>query len=489
MANIRIAISALAIYDQLAAAAVPSLVAAYRPFGINLVIEKGVQLASDPVTPVAWQQLVLQLAKRSASVSPAAPAHVIFATMPPGYDLSINGQLLNETRGLCALYLGAGSFQTPSPFKRLDLVAQVLIHEVGHMLNLTHGDSYGYKHSDAMMPTLERLQQAPLPAWQVAVADAASRQEVPLQIPSPTYYYPFGAQCRACLRDAETNPQWWPWRTRFRDEFNSAGAQSDFSLSVAIDAPSLPAAVTVGDGVCFTLRVRNDGSQPVPVPMHIGPEFGTMTVAVEAHGTEPVFFKPDNYRCSSGKTVVLPGETLLRSFSLVPSPDGPLFSVAGPHVLRVQLFSTESGSRLLLGAAAASIVVVEGAAETSGANRVAAQLVASVRGHHSLPAQVDFDKLNALVKSSTIAQHARYKLALLHSGEEKTRLLRQCLRASVPTAIRHRAARQLAMQLLQSGWKFPKVLSSMRRYHLDERDEELFETLKRMGQGWNALNG
>lgn len=488
MANIRLAISALAIYEQLAVAAIPYLIAAYRPFGIEIHVEKGIQLQADPITSDGWQQLISHLTQSSSAATPPVPAHVIFATVPPGLDRSINGQLLNETRGLCALFLGANSFQTPSPFKRLDLVAQVLIHEVGHMLNLTHGDSYGFGHSDSMMPTLERQQQAPLAAWQAALADAALRHELPLQIPSPTYYYPFAAQCRACLRAAATDPRWWPWRSKFRDEFsNGAGTQSDFSLDISIDPASLPEIITTGDGISFTLQIRNGGEQPIPIPMHIGPEFGTMSVATKAEGKSPVLFKPDNYRCSSGKIAVLPGETVLRSFSLIPAPGESLFSEAGTHTLQVELFTSVGGSRLLAGTAVASISIVQPAAMTGAANQVAAQLVATIRGHHALPTRGDFDKLHSLIENSTIAQHARYKLAMLHSGDQRVRLLKECLMPGAPTAVRHRAARQLAIHLLQSGWKLSRVMSSMRRYRLDERDEELFETLERMGQGWNTL--
>lgn len=491
MAKIRLAFSGLPVYEPLAAAATEHLIAAYKPFGVEIApVAGGLQLPSDPVTSSAWQTLIMQLANLSGAASPPEPAHVIFATAPPGLDLSINGQLLNETRGLCALYLGASSFQTPSPFKRLDLVAQVLIHEVGHMLNLTHGDAYGYGHADAMMPTVDRQRQAPLPAWQAAVNDAAQRHEPALKIPAPTYFHPFAAQCRACLRDAATNPQWWPWRSRFRDEFGAGTtSQGDFSLSVNIDTSSLPEIITTGDGLSFTLRIRNVGEQPVPLPMHIGPEFGTMSVAVQAAHGDPVSFRPDNYRCSSAKIAVLPGQTLTRSFSLIPCPGEALFTREGTHSVRVELFTTDDGGRLSVGAATASIEVVEPQGQANSAIKVATQLVATLRGNHALPTRSDFDQLPSLLAKSTIAQHARYKLALLHDGDERVLLLKECLSADASTAVRHRAARQLALHLLQAGWKTPRVMSWMRRFHRDERDDELFETLERMGHGWNTLLG
>ncbi|RZL04169.1 MAG: hypothetical protein EOP36_01670 [Rubrivivax sp.] len=487
MADIRLAISTLANYQQLATAAAPHLVAAYQPFGINLHLEPGTTLPEDPVTSYGWQQLIASLSQRSGMVSPPAPAHVIFATVPPGLDRSINGQLLNDTRGLCALFLGASSFQTPSPYNRVDLVAQVLIHEVGHLLNLTHGDAYGYGHSDSMMPTTDRQQQTPLAAWQLAAADAAHRGEPALLIPSQIYTYPFGAQCRACLRAGATNPAWWPWRSKFRDEFGGGvGDWSDFSLDVSIDPASLPTMITLGDGISFTLRIRNGGRQPVPMPLHIGPDFGTMTVTTTAVGKAPVRFRADNYRCSSAKTSILPGQTLLRSFSLVPSPQEGLFTLTGAHTLSIELFSSDSGGRVRVGQAQANLDVVQPPSAVTVANGIAARLVATVRGH-ALPTKGEFGKLNAIAEGSTMAQHARYKLAMLHGGDERDRLLLQCMAPGVQTAVRHRAARQLALDGLQSGRKVSKVMSSMRRYWRDERDDELLETLERMELGWKTL--
>lgn len=489
VADIRLAVSYLPTYQALVAAALPHLVNAFSPFGVNLKPEQGHVLGRDPVDTAGWRQVMDVLTQQSASQNPPAPAHVVFAEVPPGFDRSINGQLLNRARGVCAVFFGANSFQTPSPFQRLDLAAQVLIHEVGHLLNLTHGDAYasgGY--ADALMPTTDRQRQLPIDAWKRAVADAAARNEPPISIPAPTLTYPFGAQCRACLRDAAANPQWWPWRSAFRGDFDIATESQDTSLRVAIRNLARGEPIRAGHGIDFTLEIRNDGEQPVPLPTHIGPEFGTMVVSsVQADGGDEYSFVPDGYRCSSAKQAILPGTAIFRSFSIIPSADQAFLRDAGRHVLKVRLNSSEQGDLRQLGAAEVAVEV-----QASGASResatVATELIGASRGANPLPRRDAFVHLEQLAPRSAIAYHAKYKLALLHTGRERKRLLRECMERVAPLAVRHRAGRQLVLDQLRAGRMKSWPSKAMRRAFNQPEDAEFFETLERMRDGWNALS-
>lgn len=489
MAEIRLAVSLLPAYQQLVAAALPHLVNAFSPFGVNLRLEQGHVLNRDPVDAAGWRQVMNALTQQSAAQNPPAPAHVVFAEVPPGFDRSINGQLLNRSRGVCAVFFGANSFQTPTPGQRLDLVAQVLIHEVGHLLNLTHGDAFasgGY--ADALMPTTDRQRQLPVDAWRQAVADAAARNEPPLSAPVPTLTYPFGAQCRACLRDAANNPAWWPWRSAFRGDFDIATESQDTSLKLAITNLAQGEPVLPGQGINFTLEIRNNGEQPVPLPTHIGPEFGTLVVSsVRESGGKEHYFVPDGYRCSSAKQAILPGTSILRSFSLIPPADEYFLRDQGMHTLRVRLNSSEQGERRQLGAAEAN-VRVQPSDDAQVAAKVAAELMGASRGANPLPSREAFGQLEQLPAGSAIAAHAKYKLALLHSGSERTRLLRECMTRGVPTAVRHRAGRQFVLDRLREGRVRDWPAKSLRRAFNRPEDEEFFETLERMRDGWNALS-
>jgi hypothetical protein len=489
MANIRLAVSYLPQYEPLLAAALQPLVAAFSPFGVHIHPERGAALERDPVDAPAWRNVINTLTQSSASSNPPAPAHVVLATVPPGFDQSINGQLLNRARGICAVYFGASSFQTPSPFKRLDLVVQVLVHEVGHLLNLVHGDTALSTHADALMPTSDRQRQLPADAWRAAVADAAARGEPPIAAPLPTLAYPFGAQCRACLRAAATNPQWWPWRSPFRGDFDVGTEVQDSSLRLSFANAPGGLATQVGDGINFTLEIRNDGTQPVPLPTHIGPEFGTLQVSiVPGDETAERHFVPDGYRCSSARQAVLPGESILRSFSIVPSPEQELFNAEGIHTLRVRLNSTDAtGRRVHLGTGEAS-VNVQPTQGSRAATNVAAELIGALRGANAFPNEVSFQRLAQLSDTSPIAHHARYKLALMHDGGTRRRLLNDCVKPGVPPAIRHRAGRQLMLDALRAGKMRSGPSQAMRMLFNAPEDAELLETLERMRTGWNALS-
>ena len=489
VANIRLAVSYLPVYQPLLPVALPPLVAAFSPFEVNIQPEQGVVLSEDPVDADGWRRLMNSLTQHSAALSPPAPAHVVFATVPPGFDRSINGQLLNRARGICAIYFGASSFHTPSPFDRDDMVVQVLIHEVGHLLNLTHGDAFSSGHSDALMPTSDRQRQLPAEAWALAAADAAARGEPQISAPVPTLAYPFGAQCRACLRDAATNPQWLPWRSAFRGDFDLGTESQDTALRLTIRNAANGIRTRLGHGIDFTLEVRNDGTQPVPVPTHIGPEFGTLVVSSSSgEGRSEHYFVPDGYRCSSARQAVLPGKSIFRSFSIVPGQDQAFLGVEGQHTLRVKLNSSDASGRLQLGVAEAHVDVYSPAG-SRGPAAVATELIGAVRGMNAVPRRQDFNALEQIDDNSAVAHHARYKLALLHSGRERQRLLRACIKAGVPPAIRHRAGRQLALDALKAGKMRSGPSQAMRQAFNGPEDAEFFETLERMRDGWNALSG
>lgn len=89
---------------------------------------------------------------------------------------------------------------------------------------------------------------------------------------------------------------------------------------------------------------------------------------------------------------------------------------------------------------------------------------------------------------SILLQHARYKLACsAPTPQQRTALLEQCMDAAVPTAIRHRAARFWAREQRTSGISFTDVRAALSDRFASEDDEELFETLDRMEDGWKIL--
>lgn len=486
MAVIRLAVSCLNDHQTLAVAAVPFVVKAYAQFGVNLVVQR-FTLETDPVDARGWRDVMAQLrAATEAAGGPVPPlAHLVLAVVPPNFDTSINGQLLDRMRGICAVYLGASSFRVPTLDEKLALVIQVMIHEIGHMLDLVHDFTLGSGYSEAMLSTSDRLMQPAAQAWDLAIAKAQQRGEA-LQRPDPILYYPFGDLCRACLFDAATNKKWWPWHSAFRGDFGGAAESADVSMRVSFVNDG-PLRSSVGDGVYFTLRLENCGVHPIAMPAHIGPEFGSMSIEIRRQGNrKKLLYIPESYRCSSARQDVPAGAVVFKSFSFVPHPEIPMFTSPGEFELRVSLWGPYPSGRLLLGAAKIN-VVVRAVAGSRPARNVAVALVASARSNENLPTEAQFGRLHRINADSAVAAHARYKLALLHEGKVRHRLLEESMGAGVPTAIRHRAARQHMLNVLRQQGDVEAVTADLRTRFNRAEDVELHGSLQQMEDGWKLL--
>jgi hypothetical protein len=224
MSAIRLALSGLRKGVDLVSPLMPHIVGAFRPFGVDIVPEAHRILDQDPqfVTD-GWLKLVADLEQESGM---REPAHLVVTNIPPE-DPNINGMLLDpQCRGVAAIFLSAYIFQTdggPEP----DVICQVCIHEIGHLLSLTHTDCKNDSYASAMSPAASRQVQTTQQAWAMAMADMKMRSEEVLSPPDGPSYYPFGAQTRACLRAAGSDPLWLPFAGPFRGLNEGWGATQD----------------------------------------------------------------------------------------------------------------------------------------------------------------------------------------------------------------------------------------------------------------------
>jgi len=209
MANIRLAIGGLDDYPDYVASLMPPIQRAFSQLGVNLQLIRGPRLSSDPANTNSWPALMQQLDQAARNAGGNFPAHLFITDTAPSHDPTINGQLLHRLRGASAVFFGAGIYEPLGPRHNPALVSQVCMHEIGHLLNLTHDDGEpepdGPPYSSAMMQADEREQQPVPMAWQAAAADAQARGEPALDIPNPLGIYPFSTRYRACLRAAAGN--------------------------------------------------------------------------------------------------------------------------------------------------------------------------------------------------------------------------------------------------------------------------------------------
>lgn len=206
MATIDVALSGMTVSVALVQKVLPQVAAAFKPFGITLKFVAGTSFGSvDPVQAATFGTLTKQLLANSAQNVPPSPAHLVATQTPPGYTYSLNGSMLDYMRGIAAVYTNASIYGPGGAASRLDILAQICIHELGHMLDLTHGDASG-AYPNAMLPSSQRMiPSSPGPAWTAAAAEAHFYGEPAVPQPNPTNFYPFNAQCRSNLRAASNN--------------------------------------------------------------------------------------------------------------------------------------------------------------------------------------------------------------------------------------------------------------------------------------------
>lgn len=483
MTTVRLAVSYLNVYGPLVSAVMPRVVAAFAPFDVNLTLVPGHALDRDPaVSDAGWEGLIADLTRESAAAGQPWIAHMVVAAIPPRSAPGINGQLMEPNRGISAIFLGAPTFRSPSPERRPDLVTQVLIHEIGHMMDLTHDDDVDAGYSSAMLQTIVRLRSTPVDAWRAAQIDMKARGEA-AATPLPTDYYPFGRECRACLREASRDARWLPWGGPLRPTSDPGG---DLDQSVRVRLHEDPSPASVGSGVAFTLSLKNTSKQPILLPAHLGPEFGTLRIALKAPGQPRRAYIPPRFACTDQTVGLMPGEETFRSLSVVPSAAQPIFEIAGLHELHLSVTSPAGPEQVRLGRLKIRLPV-SAKKRDQELHRLAAKVVASTHGFDALPTELQVSRLLKTSHESSSIQHAQYRLAATQPRGRRIASLSRLLRQPLHTAVRRLAALTLAQERLIRGDSMARIAEDMRKRFTTPQDQELHDQLKRMGDEWHAI--
>lgn len=484
MAKILLVVSALPRFMPDAQQAMQVALEAFKPYGVELQLQPANALADDPSrTALGWSLLQQDLRNRSARAGSGSPAHIVFASLGPGSDASINGELMDRQRGICAIFMQSDSIRLAAPGQRMNIIIQVCIHELGHLLNLTHGDGeFDTSYVCAMRSYDDRARQTPDHAWALAIEDADQRREQQVPKPSPTRYYPFGAMCRANLREAAFNRAWWPWQSNFRGPFDEPRERDDRGVALAFIAADNVLKTEVHDGLAFSLQISRRGADEFLVPLHIGPEFGTLRITIKQPDGNEVLYQPIGVRCSSA--LVPLQDSFIRSFSIVPHPDETLFPVAGDYLCRVTLKNPYGLVTESL-ASASMPITVRASKKTRAARRAAVRVVAAARNGIAQAKAEDVQRTAEARGMSVAVQHATYKLAACGaSSDMRLQMLESCMQPPAPAAIRHRAARRWALEQHVAGMAPDAIKTHLAKYFPDEADLELHETIQRMEEGW-----
>lgn len=156
----------------------------YRTAGIDLRIDAGNDIAVDPTVSglLNYPKLVDRLRN-----SDKAAGHMIVGLDPMTRDPTVAGQLLDlTTRGVAAVYTRSNYLLGDSGSGFL----QTCIHEIGHMLNLSHDD--GARDFDSAMNQVGGRLKEPSVCW----AGADTEASIIAASGQPTYFQPPGKQLR-----------------------------------------------------------------------------------------------------------------------------------------------------------------------------------------------------------------------------------------------------------------------------------------------------
>jgi hypothetical protein len=479
MPPINFAISGLPECVALVRPLASKIVSAFAPYGIDLTLEDGIPLSSDPENMVdGWAQLAQALESRSNNSS---PTNLVLTRIPPDHNGTIDGSLIDPSvRGVAAIYLDAYIYAPDGPARHPDLITQVCIHEIGHLLDLTHEDGMQVPpgrpaYSNAILPSSFRLRQ-PLPnAWAGAMAEAQAIGE-PMQLPSPPVFnYPFNLACRNNLRSANTDPRWLPFHGPFRGN-PEPGDIEDRSLKLKVRPHAEDASAIVGGGLYVTLELRNSGSFPIELPEHIAPEHSSVALTIEGADGRRVY-RPSRIHCSNARRILLPKGQFLRSLAFLGQPHEPLFPQAGKYRCRFDLLDKHRPGTAPLATARLDVTVRE------DSSRHAAHLSQLLARKPKL-APLEISKSQ---KRSAIAWHIALVAARrVKSSEKRLQALRNCIDPKAPTAIRHRAARDIALVQLKKSANWRRVTKGLVQQFEGPEHEELHHAIRQTREGWIA---
>lgn len=192
--------------------------ALYWSAGIDLALDAGEPLDADPALGLFTNYAALLAAYRR---SPLA-GHLIVGLTPPSDRYGISGELVDlDTRGLAAVYVQSGYIQREGRSALL----QTCAHELGHMLNLSHGD-VSTLFVSVMDSAPRRQDVSPQSAWEQAMRESDAKKargelaylEPPLRT-LPCFPFSYGARERL---NSIPEDSLLPWRSKFQDTFDGS---------------------------------------------------------------------------------------------------------------------------------------------------------------------------------------------------------------------------------------------------------------------------
>ena len=368
--------------------------------------------------------------------------HFVIGGIHPSWNLAVAGELADlDTRGISVVYSRSSYVREHGAVGLL----QTTVHELGHMLNLSHMD-VDSRYKSAMNQANDRL-QTPASSWTAADTDAQSLQAGgkdplwtnPAQSPS---CHPFCFTARSWLHSL-SDARLLPWGTKFERPYD--GNEDVWHTDTAIWVEPEAEDFRLGGVLAFNVVFQNRTGRVIRSPLNLGPTFDTLMVQVRRPDGTIYRHRPRGLSCSTGVQVIPPGETARAPFCTIRGPGGFALDQIGTYEI-VAIAPTMGVGSLP--------IRIEVKQPRSGKRLIAKQLVSSASYHRLSRARQS--RVAEMLEQPGLDALTRGYLALAgligeRNAHQVLKLERLALSDKSPDEVRHAAAMSRAKRLARAG--------------------------------------
>ncbi|MCP4374481.1 MAG: hypothetical protein GY797_41220 [Deltaproteobacteria bacterium] len=305
---------------------------------INLTPINGSNLSNDPWRKKSWLKKQLKLTHPNLEEE---KRRVVLLLSKRHIDSpSINGMLADtNSRSIAVLFTNSNGFSGVIPDRHF----QILVHELGHVFNLIHSDAFGGTHASVMNQDDGRpnSRKDMITSWTATLDQLDPRDKTDMKSffmkgERDLIGLPFSPNSLSFLKRADTNSVL-PWE----DPFRSTGDIDHFDrTNLELICELLPEreGYSVGEPFDFQIRILNTSkNSDYNIPLHLGMKFGNTNLRIRQPDNTVYDHQSRTVVSAEGLRALKPGETVLRSFSILHSLNGVVFPVAGKYVFSLLL--------------------------------------------------------------------------------------------------------------------------------------------------------
>lgn len=451
-----------------------NLKAVFKTFGVELAVKSdgadfGEVGSNEPTDLRSYQKAFKKL--HSSEPKIGDPCHFLIGRKWTGESgARVNGMLLTKQRGGVVVFTHSKDFKADGARSML----QVGHHEIGHMLNLLHGNATDSWPS-AMSSAGARKGKDTQNAWAEAYKKYMKSYGLAL---------PFSDQSAKHLKDGSDYSRL-PWGADFSGAaalgFDRHDPKRKPKLTMKLLAP-LGRDFRVGDPLTLGIVIHNRGRSSRRLPAYLHPRFGGVRIQIDRPGEQrPYVHIPEANLCTRRVRWLAPGGRRVRHWSTVRGPGWSALPLAGTYTIRAQMDAPHLTSRPIR----IRVHAHRRAAEDAEAIRVAEYAArGAIGGGHgrpaasrSLEAATQMESRQLDVSSANLAVVRATNLAF--GSAERSELLSLTRRDEVPRHLQHEAVIQAARALLDQPDKLRAMKEQAEAHFADPvMDEPLHMSLE-----------